>query len=78
VCASGGTATRFRGFSLSRVPCLQRRFRETDIFAGFCTSASKNCAHSGVKVYLPARLADEPDIFVRQIAIAFHGMLALT
>jgi hypothetical protein len=48
------------------------------IFGGFCPSASKNCADSGAKVYLPARLVDEPGIFVRQIAIAFRGMLALT
>jgi hypothetical protein len=78
VCASGGTATRFRGFSLSRVPWLQRCFRETVIFGGFCASASKNCADSGAKVYLPARLADEPDIFVWQVGIAFRGMGALT
>jgi len=78
VCASGGAATRFRGFSLSRAARLQRRFRETVIFGGFCPSASKNCADSGAKVYLPARLADEPDVFVRQVAIAFRGMRALT
>jgi hypothetical protein len=78
VCASGGAATRFRGFSLSRAAYLQRRFRETEIFGGFCPSASKNCADSGAKAYLLARLADEPDIFVWQVAIAIPGIWALT